>query len=269
MLYTDEQIAKAKSADLAAAFQRRGYTCEKAGKDIHVRGFGGLYVGSPTQSSYYCHSKKIGGGNAVVGTSSPLIVKEKRTLEMPEKASDYRRVFAYLIQQRKISPDIIRALISQNILYQDVKGNAVFVHLDNDGNTCGAELVGTLSAKPFKGIAAGTHESVFRFFKGGNPDTAYIFESTIDAMSFVQLYPELSGEFVSMAGLKDFAVKNLAERGMKIISCVDNDEAGRNFNGRVMSYAKVFSASGECSKENVKDFTKTSQAQIVRSTNHT
>jgi hypothetical protein len=268
MFYNDDQIQRANATDLAVYFKSHGYECEKKGKDIHVKGFGGLYINTD-ENTYYCFSQSK-GGNAVnclrniFNMTFPEAVKEllgespvygadsaktpkadgnasknKRDLEMPEQADNYKRAFAYLAQTRNIAPEIIRALINEKVLYQDKRGNAVFVHLDKDGEACGAEIVGTSTEKRYKGVATGTGESAFRFFKGdkdGIPDTAYIFESAIDMMSYVQLHPEVNNaEFVSMAGLRDFAVWQLAKRGIRIVSCVDNDEAGRKFNERLMT----------------------------------
>lgn len=279
MLYSDEQIERAKSINtLISYFQSHGYKCEREGKEIHVRGFGGLKI-SPDKHSYYWHTRSLGGHDAVkcmndvfgmtfpqavkeLINENPLLeqksdgsrinpdkynhknnelpvsaVKEKKEFKLPERAENYKRVYAYLINQRKISPELITALVKQNALYQDKNGNAVFVHFNKDGQAIGAEIQGTLSEKRFKGVAEGTSESVFSFIKGDSvPDTVYVFESAIDMMSYVQLNNDKikSGEFVSMAGLKDSAIKKLAERGMKIVSCVDNDEAGQKFNKRIM-----------------------------------
>ena len=92
------------------------------------------------------------------------------------------------------------------------------------------------SYKRFKGIAAGTGESAFKFYpvpsKDGKPKRAYIFESAIDLMSFYTFCnkDKIEGAmFISMAGLKPTVPKQLEAEGVKIISCVDNDDAGRKF----------------------------------------
>lgn len=80
-------------------------------------------------------------------------------------------------------------------------------------------------------MAQGTSESLFAV-KIGEPRKAYIFESAIDLLSFKQLAnPDKiqNSVLVSMAGLKPNTLKSLAESGAKMFSCVDNDEAGKNF----------------------------------------
>lgn len=146
-----------------------------------------------------------------------------------------RNVFAYLCKTRGISPDIVSQLAHEKLLYQDVRGNAVFVHKNDNGETVGAEIQGTNSEKRFKGVAAGTGESVFAVKVGGHScriEKCYVFESAIDLMSFKQLANQdkiQNSLLVSMAGLKPNSLKNIAEKGIKIYSCVDNDEAGREF----------------------------------------
>ncbi|MCM1524780.1 MAG: DUF3991 and toprim domain-containing protein, partial [Ruminococcus sp.] len=72
--------------------------------------------------------------------------REKKKFTMPQKDKDNRKVFAYLTKQRRISPQVVNELIDTGLLYQDVKGNAVFLDI-KDGVPCGAEFHGTGSKK--------------------------------------------------------------------------------------------------------------------------
>ena len=68
--------------------------------------------------------------------------------------------------------------------------------------------------------------------KIGEPKKCYVFESAIDLMSFKQIANQekiKNSVLVSMAGLKPNTLKSIAESGMKIYSCVDNDDAGHEF----------------------------------------
>lgn len=156
---------------------------------------------------------------------------KKRELLLPEPADNMRKVFAYLCQTRKIDSNIVSKLAKNGLLYQDKRGNAVFVHEDESGKIVGAELQGTSTYQRFKGIAAGTSNSLFSI-KMGEPNKAYIFESAIDLLSFKQLAkPEKIQNcvLVSMAGLKPNSIKALADSGLKMYACVDNDTAGIKF----------------------------------------
>lgn len=254
---TDEMIEQARSANLAEYFKSGGYEFEHRRSEVHVCGYGGLYVNAET-NQWYCFSMsgRNGGKNAVncltdvIGLDFKTAVSElvgyshtrpinrtksyeppkKRELVIPERADNMRKVFAYLCQTRKIDSKIVNDLARNGLLYQDKRGNAVFVHRDEDGKIVGAELQGTNSYQRFKGVA-GTSESLFAV-KIGTPDRAYVFESAIDLLSFKQLANPAKIEnsvLVSMAGLKPNSLKSLLERGFKLYACVDNDEAGIKF----------------------------------------
>ena len=160
-----------------------------------------------------------------------------KKLVMPERADNMRRLYAYFTLTRKIPAPIVQELVHAKLLYQSARyGNAVFVHQDANGKIIGAEIQGTNSYKRYKGIAAGTGDSAFQYMpfpaKDGKPKRAYIFESAIDLMSFYTFCNKnkLQGVLlVSMAGLKPTVPKMLEAQGVQIISCVDNDDAGRRF----------------------------------------
>ena len=255
---TDEMIEQARSANLAEYFKSGGYECEQRRSEVHVRGYGGLYVNEET-NQWYCFSMsgRNGGKNAVncltdvirldfktavselVGYSLTRPINrtksyeppKKRELVIPERADNMRKVFAYLCQTRKIDSKIVSDLVRNGLLYQDKRGNAVFVHRDEDGKIVGAELQGTNSYQRFKGVAAGTSDSLFAV-KIGTPNRAYVFESAIDMLSFRQLANPAkikNSVLVSMAGLKPNSLKSLLERSLRLYACVDNCEAGIKF----------------------------------------
>lgn len=258
--FTDEQLQAARSANLAEYFMSHGFDCELNRNELHVKGFGGFYINTET-NEWHCFSLggKNGGRNAVnclmqmlgmdlktavtelSGYAPPVRSAErltyaqskptKKELVLPEHADDMRKVFAYLCQTRKIDYKIVSDLVKDGLLYQDKRGNAVFIHRDESGQIVGAEIQGTSTYKRFKGVAAGTSDSLFSL-KFGTPNRAYVFESTIDLLSFKQLANPAKIQncvLVSMAGLKPNALNPLAERGLRLYSCVDNDEAGNRF----------------------------------------
>ena len=188
-------------------------------------------------------------------TSPPIenFQKTKRTLDMPPSCENMRRVFAYLCKTRKIPAAVVEEFVHAGVLYQAQKTdlykseNAVFVHKNADGQIVGGEVQGINSYKRFKGIVPGTGDSVVVFTpnpaKDGKIKRAYLFESAIDLMSFYAMCNKKNklmegAAFISMAGLKPSVPKQLEAQGVQIISCVDNDDKGREFeanNGFVRS----------------------------------
>ncbi len=206
----DEIIDRARSANLAEYFRTNGYDVEQRRDELHIKGYGGFYVNVNT-NEWTCFSQNLGGKNAidcltqVVGLDFKTAVSElartpltytkpqknsfsekKKELVLPEKAENMRMVFAYLCQTRQIKPEIVSQLAHEKMLYQDKRGNAVFLHKNDKGEIIGAEIQGTNSEKRYKGVAQGTSESVFSL-KIGEPKKCYVFESAIDLLSFKQL----------------------------------------------------------------------------------
>jgi hypothetical protein len=174
--------------------------------------------------------------------------KSDKVFELPERGANMRRLFAYFCKERKIPAAIVEELVKANLLYQSagqvatiVDGvpqiakppNAVFVHLNADGEAIGGEVQGINSFRRYKGLVAGTSDSVFMFSPtSAKLTTAYLFESGIDLLSYYSLTSKenLQGvSLISMSGLKPTVPKRLQADGLNVLSFADNDEAGRKF----------------------------------------
>lgn len=275
MRYSKEEIAEANSMSIVDYFRSRGYDCEKKGREWRIHGFDAMSV-NPDTNYFYRHSfsgssdQKGGYGlvtclQKVLGytfldamkeaygeprgqeyvpkpvnktTYSPP--KEKIDVVLPKAAENCKRVYAYLINTRKIPAEVINEFVKNKLLYQEKEhGNAVFVQRDKSGKVLGAELQGTCTDHRFKGILPGTSGTVT--YTKGEPNRVILFESSIDILSFIALHPEVNNAvFTSMGGLKP----NIAEEHInevfpspdkiKVVSCVDTDEAGVKFNKNFM-----------------------------------
>lgn len=294
--YSAEQIEQANNTDISDYVQSH-FHCEKAGKEIHIRGYGGLYV-NPANNTFYRHSENIGGKgllefckkildmsfpeamNECVGEAaeikqfSPKTVfeAEKKEFIMPEKSDDgYKNIYAYFINTRSLSAETVREFANKGLIYPTVskgvsqttgnpyqKINAVFLHRNEKGQPCGADIQG-IDKNPeyrFKGCTACDETDRGFVYDKGNPekiDTVYIFEAPIDLMSFVELHPEIeNAKFVALSGLKPSKVESYINSNLKVVSCVDNDAAGINFNNRIL-FKKMQESLG--SGENLKSHT--------------
>lgn len=153
-------------------------------------------------------------------------------------AANFNRAFAYLHKTRGISYGILQALAGAGLLGQEAgTNNAVFYMRDENGVTVGAELVGTLSGRRFKGVRAGSRYGYGFCHMPRGKTAAYIlfFESAIDLLSFWQI-KEACGKslsdtlLVSMCGLKQNVVAHMsAVFGGRPFLCPDNDGAARKF----------------------------------------
>jgi len=166
--------------------------------------------------------------------------------------NDCRRSIAYLNKTRKIDYEIIIDLVKNKLIQQEANtNNAVFSMLDEHGQTVGAELQGTLSDKRFKGVQAGSKYGYgFNLKYGKKPDFIMFFESAVDLLSFVNIV-KLQNRvlddciLVSMCGLKTNIVTHFLSTftGVSgVFSCVDNDNAGVEFENALEGLKIAFKA---------------------------
>ena len=112
----------------------------------------------------------------------------RKSLEenLPERAKNMHRAYAYLTQTRFIEPDVVQDFVNRKMLYQDVKGNCVFVAYDETQKPVFASFRGTLSERKFLGDVSG---SDYRkgFYIDNKSDKLIVTESVIDAMSVMSI----------------------------------------------------------------------------------
>ena len=259
--FTDEQKQLANSVDLAEYLRVRGEKLERVGiehKLIYYDSSGKHDSITIRGSKWFDHKNQTGGGaikfmqefygmdfqTAVqellgqrvtpLSHSPPKAIakEEKKEFRRPEANTNMHRVYAYLIKQRFISPDIISHFAKQHTLYEDKEHhNAVFVGLDENGVPRQASKRSTNSfGKTFRITCEGS-DTRYSFSHFGKSEKLFVFEAPIDMMSFLTLYPQewQKNSYIAMNGVYENAVltalknhSNLSE----VILCVDNDEGG-------------------------------------------
>lgn len=141
-------------------------------------------------------------------------------------SADKKRVIAYLCKTRGIDYNIIKPLILNDIIRQDIHNNVVF---------CGAngfEISGTLSGVKYKKIVG--HYDGFRIVVG-IPFKALVFESSIDLLSYYQLKKNniVNAILVSMGGLKHSIIDNIVKEYHlnfnDVYICTDRDNPSKEF----------------------------------------
>lgn len=260
--FTDEQKQLANSVDLAEYLRVRGEKLERAGiehKLIYYDGSGKHDSITIRGSKWFDHKNQTGGGaikfmqefygmdfqtavQELLGRSiSPLSnsppkadKQEQKTREfkLPEANSNMHRVYAYLIKQRFIAPEVITHFAKQHTLYEDKEHhNAVFVGVDENGVPRQASKRSTNSYGNSFRITCQGSDTRYSFAHFGESKRLYVFEAPIDMMSFLTLYPKdwQKHSCIAMNGVYENAVltalknhSNLRE----IVLCVDNDEGG-------------------------------------------
>ena len=260
--FTDEQKQLANSVDLAEYLRVRGEKLERAGiehKLIYYDSSGKHDSITIRGSKWFDHKNQTGGGaikfmqefygmdfqtavQELLGRSiSPLSNSppkadtqepKPREFKLPEPNSDMHRVYAYLIKQRFIAPEVITHFAKQHTLYEDKEHhNAVFVGIDENGVPRQASKRSTNSYGNSFRITCQGSDTRYSFAHFGESKRLYVFEAPIDMMSFLTLYPKdwQKHSCIAMNGVYENAVlaalknhSNLSE----VILCVDNDEGG-------------------------------------------
>lgn len=237
--FTEEQKVMANFVDLEQFLRMRGEKLERVGREhklIYYDGSGKHDSITLRGSTWFDHKNQVGGGaikfmqefydmdfqtavQELLGqTITPLshapskaVVHEEKTKEfkLPEANSNMHRVFAYLIKQRFISPDIISHFAKQHTLYEDKQHhNAVFVGLDENGVPRQASKRSTNSfGKTFRITCEGS-DTRCSFSHFGKSEKLFVFEAPIDMMSFLTLYPQewQKNSYIAMNGVYENAV---------------------------------------------------------------
>ena len=161
----------------------------------------------------------------------------------------------YLIEERKLDPKIVAALIRKDLLAEDKLKNGVFKWKDSAGKIVGGDRQGTMKMDnkrgSFKQIMANSKEDGGFRLDIGTPNKIALFESPIDALSYFELKRPENIRLLSMSGLKDQSatagirdlIKDCKERGAaveQVIFAVDNDAAGEQFVDRWSNYLTSF-----------------------------
>ena len=253
---------RTKKSSLQQFLHMRGEKLERAGREyklIYYDGSGKHDSITINGSAWFDHKNQVGGGaikfmrhfygmdfqtamNELLGRSVSSIcrsppkaeVKEEKPKEfkLPEKNSDMHRVYAYLIKQRFIAPEIITHFARQHTLYEDKEHhNAVFVGFDENGVPRQAHKRSTNSfGKTFRMTCEGS-DTRYSFAHFGESEKLFVFEAPIDMLSYLTLYPQdwQKHSYIAMNGVYENAVltalknhSNLEE----IVLCTDNDEGG-------------------------------------------
>ena len=259
--FTDEQKILANSVDLEEFLRMRGEKLERVGREHKL-----IYCDSSGRhdsitlrgSTWFDHKNQVGGGaikfmqefydmdfqTAVqellgqrvtpLSHSPPKAIakEEKKEFRLPQANTNMHRVYAYLIKQRFIAPEVITHFAKQHTLYEDKEHhNAVFVGIDENGVPRQASKRSTNSYGNSFRITCQGSDTRYSFAHFGEDERLYIFEAPIDMLSFLTLYPKewQKHSYIAMNGVYENAVltalknhSNLSE----VILCVDNDEGG-------------------------------------------
>ena len=260
--FTEEEKMTANSVDLAEYLRVRGEKLERAGREyklIYSDDSGSHDSITIRGSTWFDHKNQMGGGAIKFmqyhyGMDFPTAVQEllgqrvtslssvplkstkqsekQKDFRLPEANDNMHRVYAYLIKQRFIAPEIISHFARRKLLYEDKEHhNAVFVGVDDNGVPRQAHKRGTATfGKSFRQTVKGS-DTRYSFAYFGESEKLFVFEAPIDMMSYLTLHPENWQEhsYIAMNGVYENAVLTALkghENLFEIAICTDNDVGG-------------------------------------------
>jgi hypothetical protein len=263
MRIDENTIAQARAADMVAFLEKyNGFTFAHRGGEYRCQQHPSLAV-KHDRLSWYWHSKGIGGHGVldyltkaenmafrqavevVTGATPtppptptpPQEAPKPKTLVLPEAAGIPLRLYDYLCMKRGIDGEVVNTLMQKEMLYEDRRGNVVFVEHDEHGKPRFASLRGTQA--DFRGDCSGSDKRYgFAWVDKTHTHRLYVFESPIDLMSHASLANAATGDTgawkqdsrLSLSGTSDTALPfflNKHKTVRELVLCLDNDTAGR------------------------------------------
>lgn len=275
--FTDEQIETARRTDMLDFLQRNyGFSFKKTGKYYKCKEHDSLNI-MQDRKGWVWYSKDISGASAInflmkienksfkeamedilqgSFSVSDIYIAPKEVhkfVVLPEKTdSKYSRVFAYLCQSRCLSPKVVSDMIANKMIYQDKRGNCVFVGFDKNGKERYGSIRGTLSDVQYRGDCKGSDKRYSFSVQGTNKEKLYIFESAIDLLSHCTMennYKKDENAYkthsrLSLSSVSDIALDHYLKEHTEVKELsfrLDNDEAGRT---ATKSYIEKYTTSG-------------------------
>ena len=260
--FTDDQKRRASEVDLEQFLLRRGEKLIPSGHEKRLSSDHSITVRG---NSWYDHAEEKGGGpisflQKFYGLTYPESVtqllngeqgmpyepvrrqkrEEKKSFSLPPASPTMRRVYAYLLQHRSISREVLDAFVRAKLVYESAEPsadgskeyhNAVFIGCDEHGVARHAHKRGLYTfGEGFKRNVTGC-DSRYSFHCCGTDDQLYVFEAPVDMLSFITLHPEgwHRHSYVSLCGTSQNAMMWMLEQNQnlrQVTLCLDNDEAG-------------------------------------------
>ena len=258
--YTREQIQRADDTDLYVFLSGRGEQFKRCGKEYRWLRHDSVMI---NKSEWYRFSQNKGGhaidfmkefyglsfaeavkellGEEGVGETNRRTAKEDAGrqkvcpiplpgLELPERNESCEIARKYLIEQRKLSEQLVDQMIAKGDIYESKNyHNVVFVGRDKEQNPRYAAMRGT-DENRYRGEARGS-EKAYGFGHIGTDEKLFVFESPIDLLSYITAVSEEweKHSYISLGGLSEKAMKRMYTEYPHIHSiylCLDNDEPG-------------------------------------------
>ena len=260
MRIDNNTVESARNADMVGFFRKHcGYTFDTLRNAYRCKEHPSLAVNAD-RHAWFWHSVGIGGygpidylvkienmpfREAVEAVSGAKLItlptlysaEQPPVLLLPEKREIPLRLHDYLCTKRGIDGWVVAKLIQEEKLYEDKRGNVVFVGHDECKEPRFASVRGTIDGNPYRGDCLGSDKRYGFCMPSPHSRKLYVFESPIDAMSHASIENILRGSDdawerqsrLSLAGVTDAALPKYLEmhpQTKKLVFSLDKDASG-------------------------------------------
>ena len=186
---------------------------------------------------------------------------ENKEMILPEKnPTGYKRAYAYLIQKRKLSANVVNYFVRNKLMYEEKEHhNIVFLGYDSERKIRFATKRGTMdiNGQKYRGDVEGNDKRYGINIVNKNSDVVNVFEASIDMMSYCDLYNDLDKtNKIALSMVADLPLETFLKENPNIKNInlyLDNDEAGRK---NALIIQKKYQELGYHVKDNVVPYGK-------------
>ena len=254
--FTEQEKESANSASIVDYLNANGESVKRVGREYVWDSPAGKV--SINGSEWYSHYEQVGGGavnfvqkffalsypeaihsllggyanEAEIGEKKPAAIKPKKPFARPEKHTDMRRVYGYLLHERLIDREVINRFVKEGLIYEDAHyHNAVFVGKDRSGNAVHAQKRATSDESAFRGnVESSIAEYSFHF--NGASEYLFVFEAPIDMLAYISMHKNgwENHSYVALCSAAARAALQMLQDNLHLKTvylCLDNDSAGR------------------------------------------
>ena len=254
--FTEQEKESANSASIVDYLTAHGESVRRAGREyvweapsgkVSVHGcewysqyelVGGGAIGFVQKFfglSYPDAVRSLLGNNIntkAIGEKKPSKTEEKKPFELPERNTDMRRVYCYLIHERLIDRQVINRFVKDGLIYEDAKyHNSVFIGKNSEGVPVHAQRRATSAKSDFKGnLDSSIAEYSFHFTV--TSEYLFVFEAPIDMLAYISMHKQgwENHSYVALCSTADRAAIQMLKDNPQLKTvylCLDNDNAGQ------------------------------------------
>lgn len=189
------------------------------------------------------------GGRLAISSERNLQSRGEKVLTLPPQNDNMRRVYAYLVKQRKVDSSVLDHFVRAGSIYEDAKyHNVVFLGRDESGVVRHVHKRGSGTESTYKGNETGSVPE-YSFHHIGSSDKLYAFEAPIDMLSYISLHKTgwKQYSYVALCSVADRAIFHALKQHpnlREVVLCLDNDEPGQQAVRRIA--AKLTEAGYRC-----------------------